>query len=302
MKILLTGAAGQVGFELARALAPLGEVIALDRAALDLTDVAAVRHTVRSLGPQLIVNAAAYTAVDRAESEVARAQAVNADAPGWLAEEAARLRAPIVHYSTDYVFDGRKGAPYAEIDAPHPLNVYGATKLDGERRVAAANPAHLILRVSWVYGLRGRNFLRTMLAAAEAREEIAVVDDQIGTPTWSRLVAEATLAMLAQGKASGALREWTLERAGIYHLACGGQVSWYGFAKAIFAHWPKPRRLRLKPISSEEWPSVAARPSYSVLECTRASRVFGIALPSWETALALCLAELREHRGQAFNL
>ncbi|RMF81743.1 MAG: dTDP-4-dehydrorhamnose reductase, partial [Nitrospirae bacterium] len=198
MRILLTGSRGQVGWELARALAPLGEVVALDHAALDLEDEGAVRRAVREARPRVVVNAAAYTAVDRAESEPERAMRINGEAPGWLAQEAAACGAALVHYSTDYVFDGRKPAPYVESDPPAPLNAYGRSKLAGERAVAAAGVPHLILRTSWVYAARGRNFPRTILRLARERDLLRVVDDQVGAPTWARWIAGATAACLAQ--------------------------------------------------------------------------------------------------------
>ena len=198
MKVLITGANGQVGWELQRALAPLGEVVALGHAQLDLANPDAIRQALRHTAPDLIVNAAAYTAVDRAEEEPTLAQAVNGDAPGILAEEALRLHAALVHYSTDYVFDGSKGAPYEEIDATNPRSVYGATKLAGEKAISAVDCAHLILRTSWVYGARGKNFLLTMQRLARERDELRVVDDQIGAPTWSRMLAEATGLILGQ--------------------------------------------------------------------------------------------------------
>lgn len=289
MKILLTGRDGQVGWELQRTLAPLGEVVALGRNALDLADGDAIRQAVRHLGPDLIVNAGAYTAVDRAEQEPERAMAVNGTAPGLLAEEAKRLGAAIIHYSTDYVFDGTKNAPYEEIDAPRPQNVYGASKLAGEKAVAASGAPHLILRTGWVYGLRGRNFLLTMLRLADERPELKVVDDQIGAPTWSRMIAEATAAIVAQGRGHGGIVQLLADRGGLYHLTAAGQTSWFGFACAIFAHAKK--QVRVTPIPSAAYPSPARRPAYSVMSSARLVRTFGIALPPWEASLAQCLEE-----------
>ena len=223
-RILLTGKNGQVGWELQRTLAPLGEVVVLDRRQLDLSDPDQIRERVREISPDLIVNAAAYTAVDRAEAEPEPAMAVNGTAPGLLAEEAKRIGAAIIHYSTDYVFDGAKTTPYTEEDAPNPLNVYGRTKLAGEQAVQAAGVPHLILRTSWVYGMRGKNFLLTILRLAREREELKIVDDQIGAPTWSRTIAEATAQILTSGA-------WPVSGAsGIYHLTASGSTSWYGFA------------------------------------------------------------------------
>ena len=290
-RILLTGGTGQVGWELARALAPLGRVVAPGRAGLDLADADGVRRAFRDSAPALVVNAAAHTAVDRAEGEPELARALNAVAPGVLAEEAARAGVPIVHFSTDYVFDGSGSAPYTEVDATAPLGVYGRTKLEGERAVAAAGGAHLVLRTSWVYGTRGHNFLRTMLRLARERDELRVVADQVGAPTWSRMLAEATAAILAPFRAGNG---WEIPRevSGVYHLAARGSTSWHGFAEAILAADParaEQRARRVVPIASEEYPTPAPRPRYSVLNSERAERVFGVALPDWREQLELCL-------------
>ena len=289
MKVLITGANGQVGWELQRALAPLGEVQALGHAQLDLADADAIRQALRHAAPDLIVNAAAYTAVDRAEQEPDLAQAVNGVAPGILAEEAQRLHAALVHYSTDYVFDGSKGAPYEEIDATNPQSVYGASKLAGEKAIAAVNCAHLILRTSWVYGARGKNFLLTMQRLAGERDELRVVDDQIGAPTWSRVLAEATLLMLGQCLCKDSVTEGLRDKGGLYHLSAGGQSSWFGFASAIVQQAEKPPRMT--PISTAEYPLPAARPAYSVLSNDKIARHFGIRLPDWRQSLNLCLAQ-----------
>ncbi|MEO1766212.1 dTDP-4-dehydrorhamnose reductase [Thiobacter aerophilum] len=293
MNILLIGKNGQLGWELARALSPLGRLTALSRAELDLTDAEAIRQAVRHVGPALIVNAAAYTAVDRAQQERETVFAVNAAAPRILAEEAKRLGAALIHYSTDYVFDGGKNAPYQEIDAPRPLNVYGESKLEGERAIEALAPSYLILRLSWVYGLRGGNFLRTILLLAKERDELRVVDDQIGAPTWSRLIAEASAAIVAQAHAHGGIAEFLADKGGLYHLASAGQTSWCGFAQAIIAHAPLlARRPPVVPIPSREYPLPAPRPAYSVLDSSRAARVFGVALPDWRLSLLSCLADM----------
>lgn len=289
MKILVTGRNGQVGWELQRALAPLGEVVAADRAQLDLADADSIRQAVRHIGPDLIVNAGAYTAVDKAEEDQVAAMAVNGTAPGVLAEEAKRLGAAIIHYSTDYVFDGEKGSPYEEIDATKPQGVYGATKLAGERAVAAAGVPYLTLRTSWVYGLRGKNFLLTMLRLAREREELRVVADQIGAPTWSRMIADATAAIVAQGHTHGGVARLLADRGGLYHLTAGGQTSWFGFASAIIAH--APNQPRMTPITTAEYPLPARRPAYSVMSSARLARTFGIALPDWRESLALCMAD-----------
>jgi dTDP-4-dehydrorhamnose reductase len=287
VRILLTGVNGQVGWELQRTLAPLGEVIAADRSRLDLADTAGIRRAVDAIAPDLIVNPAAYTAVDKAESEPALAYTINAVAAGELAQAAAARGIPLVHFSTDYVFDGRKSAAYTEADAPHPLGVYGASKLAGEQAVQRAGIAHLILRTSWVVGLRGRNFLLTMQRLARERDTLAVVDDQFGAPTWSRLIAEATALVLAR---------W-LDRAdptaasGIYHLSCGGRTSWHGFTAAILAHMAasEAKLASLSGIPTSGYPTPAARPANSQLNCDKLAADFGVRLPDWETALALCL-------------
>ena len=292
--ILLLGRDGQLGWELRRALAPLGPVLALGRGDVDLADGGRVRACVRDAAPALIVNAAAYTAVDGAEDEEALALAVNGTAPGILAEEARRLGVPLVHYSTDYVFggDADRSQPYDESAAPAPVNAYGRSKLAGEAAVRAVGPAHLILRTSWIYAARGRNFLRTMQRLAGERDELRVVDDQIGSPTWARALAEATALILAR---CGAPQDTTglAERGGLYHLAAAGSVSWHGFAQAIVDRLPTGEAphppVTVVPITTAEYPTPAARPAYSVLDCTAAARTFGIALPPWQEQLALCL-------------
>jgi dTDP-4-dehydrorhamnose reductase len=277
LRILLTGRNGQVGWELQKTLAPLGELTALGRAELDLRDAARIGEAVRAANPDVIVNAAAYTAVDKAESEGDLAFAVNAVAPGILAEEAKRSAALLVHYSTDYVFDGSKPTPYVEDDAPNPLNVYGASKLAGERAIAASGCRHLILRTSWVYGPRGSNFLLTILRVARERPELRVVDDQIGAPTSSRAIAHATAQVLRPGAH------------GTYHLSAAGQVSWCGFARAILAR--AGVATPVVPIRSEDYPTAAKRPRNSRLDCSRLRETFGVALAPWEAGLAEVMAE-----------
>lgn len=279
--ILLIGSAGQLGFELARALPACGEVVALDRAALDLADADAVVAAVRDARPGLIVNAAAYTAVDRAESEAGQADAINARAPGILAEEAKRAGALFIHYSTDYVFDGEATAPYDEQAVPHPINTYGRSKLGGERAIAAVGGPSLVLRTSWVYGLRGQNFLTTMRRLAAEREELRVVADQTGTPNWTRSLADATALIVGRGSAELA------ERAGLYHLSASGSTSWFEFARAIFAGADRPRVV---PITSAEYPTAARRPRHSVLASGKFTDTFGFALPPWEEMLHACMA------------
>jgi len=271
LRILLTGASGQVGWELRKTLAPLGEVRSFDRYGLDLADVSTLVATVRSLQPRIIVNAAAYTAVDNAQDERDMAFAVNATAPGVLAEEAKRIGAFLVHYSTDYVFDGAKAAPYVEDDPTGPINVYGESKLAGEQAVANSGCRHLIVRTSWVYGPRGRNFYLTMLRLAKERPELRVVDDQLGAPTSSLAIARATAELLPKG----------IE--GLYHMTAGGETSWCGFARAIL------RRAGLAtpvvPIRAEDYPTPARRPRSSRLDCSRLARDTGVALAPWEDAL-----------------
>lgn len=284
MKILLAGASGQLGYQLERSLQGLGEVVAVGRAQMDLADLDQVRAVVRALRPGLIVNAAGYTAVDQAEAEPALAFRVNAEAPGVMAREASALGAPMVHYSTDYVFDGLKGGAYLETDAARPLNVYGQSKLAGEQAVAAAGGAHLILRTSWVYGMRGDNFLTTMLRLAAQHAALRVVDDQVGAPTWSRTVADTSALILAQAR--GADATWWQQHGGIYHLACQGQTSWHGFAEAIMA--AAGIDCAVAPIRSAQWPAAAARPHNSVMSCARLGARF-CRLPDWRDALRLCL-------------
>jgi dTDP-4-dehydrorhamnose reductase len=283
---MLTGKNGQVGWELQRALAPLGDVVALDRSQLDLANPNQIRERVREIKPGLIVNAAAYTAVDRAEEEPEPAMAVNGIAPGLLAEEARRSGAGIVHYSTDYVFDGAKTTPYTEDDTPNPINEYGRSKLAGELSIQAAGAPYLILRTSWVYGMRGKNFLLTILRLAREREELRIVDDQIGAPTWSRMIAETTARILSAGPLSLA------DISGVYHLTASGSTSWYGFAKAILALDPNPTEQvcqRQRPIPTAEYPTPARRPAYSVLSNDRLKAAFGLVLPGWEQGLKLAL-------------
>jgi dTDP-4-dehydrorhamnose reductase len=284
MKILLTGASGQVGGELARLLPAHGEVIALTRAALDLADPGAIAATMRAAAPDIVVNAAAYTAVDLAESERDLAFAINARAPQVLAEEARRCGALLVHYSTDYVFDGRANSPYDEESVTGPLNVYGQSKLEGERAIAATGARAIVLRTSWVYGLTGKNFLLTIRRLARERDELRIVADQTGTPNWSRDLAQATARLVALG--SGALAE----RAGLYHFSSTGATTWQGFARAILGAARKPL---LTPIATSEYPLPARRPAYGVLATGKFERTFGFGLPAWQEGLAACLRAQR---------
>jgi dTDP-4-dehydrorhamnose reductase len=286
MKILLTGANGQVGYELERSLQGLGQVLALGRARMDLADLDQVRAVIRAERPSLIVNPAAYTAVDRAETEPLLARRINAEAPAVMAEEAKKLGAAMVHFSTDYVFDGAKQGAWLETDATGPLNVYGQTKLEGELAIAASGVDHLILRTSWVFGMRGKNFLLTMLRLARERDELRVVNDQHGAPTWSRTIADTTALLLAQARAAG--QPWWTEHGGVYHLSSQGQTSWCGFTEAIVA--AAGLSCKVLPISSAEYPVPARRPANSVLDTSRL-RARLCELPHWEQALSLCLGQ-----------
>lgn len=288
MNILLTGANGQVGWELRRALSPLGQVAAVDSKAMDLADPDAIRRVLAEVRPRLIVNPAAYTAVDKAEAEPHLARKVNAEAPGLLAEVAAKTGALLVHYSTDYVFDGSGDAPWKEDDPTGPLNVYGATKLAGEQAIAATGCRHLIFRTSWVYGARGANFLLTMGRLMRERPELKIVADQVGAPTWCRGLADATAHVLAQwlSPARGADKP---EPWGVYHMTHGGETSWHGFAQAILELEGLEAPPRLLPIPSGDYPTPARRPLNSRLDNGKLERTFGIRLPAWRTALKLCL-------------
>lgn len=294
--ILLLGAGGQLGRELKRTLSPVGTMVAFDRSRLDVTDHARVRSTLRDLRPAVIVNAAAYTQVDRAEEEPERARAVNAEALDPLAREAARLGALLVHFSTDYVFDGRKGAPYTEGDEPNPLNVYGETKLAGEEAIRGAGGEHLILRTAWLYGLSGNNFLCTILRLAGERDELRVVDDQTGSPTWHRWLAATVAGVIAAdpaitGDGGGAAR-------GTYHVAGGGSTTWCGLARAALARAADPaaRRCRVVAIPTSEYPTPARRPACSALDSGRLERNLAIDIEPWEEQLERCIVTRRAAR------
>lgn len=278
--ILVTGASGQLGSELAVALAAHGEVVACDRAALDLADPSRIVRVVRELAPRLIVNAGAYTAVDRAERERELAFAVNAQAPGILADEARRSGAVLIHYSTDYVFDGTARQPYDETAAPGPQNVYGESKLEGERAVAASGAQALTFRTSWVYSLRGANFLTTIRRLAAERDELRIVADQIGVPNWSRALAAATATLVGRGLG------YLAGHAGLYHLSAQGATTWYEFAQAIVGNVEHPR---VTPITTAEYPTPARRPAYGVLDTRRFADAFGFTLPNWREHLNICL-------------
>ena len=296
-RILLTGKSGQVGFELQRSLAPMGEVVALDIEDLDLSSPDAIRAKVREIKPRIIVNAAAYTAVDRAESEPDVAMKINGIAPGVLAEEAKRLGALIVHYSTDYVFDGTKDAPYTETDAPNPLGAYGRSKLAGDQAILATGVSHYIFRTSWVYAARGQNFLRTMLRLGHERTELRIVDDQIGAPTWARFIAEITAQVL--GKASG---DWeqVKENGGLYNLTAAGATSWFGFAEAIFAEAKGSfgtRVPKLLSIPTSEYPTPARRPLNSRLDHSKFVKTFSLEPSPWDVMLRACMCDVQGEIG-----
>lgn len=295
-RILITGKNGQVGYELSHLLGSWGELVALDRSQLDLTNRQSLVETVRSVKPNIIINAAAYTAVDKAESEPDLAYAINATAPGVLAEEAKRLKALVIHYSTDYVFDGSKSQPYVEEDKPNPLNTYGHSKLQGEQAIQAVGGMHIILRTSWVYGARGKNFLLTMLRLAKEKKELRIVADQIGAPTWCRTIAQTTAKILSSVISS----EFSTQDpgagvqgsalTGIYHLTSAGQTSWHGFASRILQQ--ARSTVPVIPITTDQYPLPAQRPKNSLLDHTKLECTWNLVLPSWEKDLKACLAEL----------
>ncbi|MHB1700062.1 MAG: dTDP-4-dehydrorhamnose reductase [Acidobacteriaceae bacterium] len=300
-RILLTGSNGQVGWSLARSLAPVGEVFAPERAEMDLALPQSIRAAVRSFRPEWIVNPAAYTAVDKAESEPEMAYAVNRDAVAVLAEEARALNAGVVHYSTDYVFDGASATPYLETDATGPLGVYGASKLAGEQALAASGAPHLIFRTSWVYGARGKNFLLTILKLAREREELRVVADQHGAPTWcgdlARITAEAIRGTEARAVEQGCSpAEALAETSGIYHACNSGETTWHGFAaeavRQMQEREPGRRFASLVPIATAEYPTPARRPQYSLLNCGKLESRLGLRMGEWKRSLAEVVAAL----------
>lgn len=283
--ILLLGKNGQVGWELQRTLASLGKVISFDQPELDLTKPDQIREKVRQIKPHIIVNAAAYTSVDKAEEEPELALAINGIAPGILAEEAKRIQATLVHYSTDYVFDGTKIAPYSEEDESNPINVYGKTKLAGELAIQAIDGDYLIFRTSWVYGIRGNNFLLTVLRLAKERDELRIVNDQIGAPTWCRMIAECTALILSKGSIH--------EKKGLYNLTTGGETSWYDFAGTIlqYSRNDSGETTNLMTINSKEYGALAKRPSNSLLSNKKIQEQFGLKLPMWDETLKLMLQD-----------
>lgn len=288
--ILLTGKTGQVGWELQTALASLGRVIALDRAQMDLSKPDSIRIVIREAAPDIIVNAAAYTAVDKAESEPELAMMVNGIAPGIMAEEAKRLGALLVHYSTDYVFNGTKSEPYTEDDETNPLNVYGKTKLAGERAISATGCDHLILRTSWVYSGRGTNFLLTILRLARERRELAVVDDQVSSPTWAGALTQSTVDLLGKAKHLKNI-------SGTYHLAAEGFTTWFILAQRIIELAQELSNERtgwaaVRPTTTAEYPLPAVRPLHSAMSKEKIKQVFGIDMPDWQSQLMTCLGNI----------
>ena len=301
MKILLLGKNGQVGWQLQRALAPLGEIVALERkdAGGDLADPQGLAAAVRTAKPQVIVNAAAYTAVDKAESEPQLARLINTEAPAALAREAAASGALLVHYSTDYVFDGSGSAPWQESDATGPLNVYGATKLAGEQAIAASGCAHLTFRTSWVYAAHGDNFIKTMLRLAATRERLTVIDDQKGAPTGAELIADVTAHAISQTLQQPA-------KAGLYHLTAAGEASWFDYAQYVLAlaRQARPQGVKtaaggVQPIASSQYPAAARRPLNSRLDTRRLQAAFGLQMPPWQQGVTRVLREILESKGIA---
>jgi len=295
-KILITGKNGQVGWELQRSLATFGHVVATDAEDLDLADADAIRNTLREVRPDIIINPAAYTAVDKAESDPDLAMAVNGVAPGILAEEAKRLGALLVHYSTDYVYDGSKTSPYVEDDVPNPQSVYGRTKLAGDEAIRTTGCRHLILRTSWVYGVHGGNFVKTMLRLAKEREKLTIVSDQFGAPTWARDIAQATASALGNWQT----KNWNDELCGLYHLTAAGRTNWHQYAVEVVRlareHDAilKDKQLDIKGIATHEYPLPAKRPANSILTNNKIRDAFGIAMPAWQDSLAECIRLLYE--------
>lgn len=285
-KILVTGKNGQVGWELQRTLAPLGQVIALDAEDMDLSDVDAIRRKVREIAPHIIVNPAAHTAVDKAESEADLAMAINGSAAGVMAEEAKKSDALLIHYSTDYVFNGSKTSPYVESDTPDPQSVYGKSKLAGEQAIQAVGGKHVILRTSWVYGVHGGNFVKTILRLAKERSELRIVADQYGAPTWARLLAESTAQIIGN---------YSEDKSGVYHLTSGGRTNWHQFAEEIvrlarqYDDALKVKTLTIHPIATHEYPVPAKRPANSSLSTAKIHTTFGLELPQWDADLAECV-------------
>jgi dTDP-4-dehydrorhamnose reductase len=293
-RILILGRIGQVGWELRHKLACLGSVSSIDFPDIDFTKPESLREIVRSAQPSILINAVAYTAVDKAETERDLAHAINATAPGVLAEEAKRIGALLIHYSTDYVYNGSKESPWVETDSPNPLNVYGQTKLDGDLAIERVGGDYLILRTSWVYGARGKNFLLTMLRLAKDRPELRIVDDQKGSPTTSECIAQATAQIITQVTAPGG---GLAGRSGVYHFTNSGETTWYGFAREFLSR--QANCPEIVPIPTSEYPVPARRPANSVLSCAKLQEAFGVTMPSWELGLDLVLDTLEACAPQA---
>lgn len=288
MKILLIGKNGQVGWELNRTLLPLGQVLPVDYPEIDLSQEQSTRDWVRQVNPQVIINAAAYTAVDRAESEPDLAMAINGTAPGILAEEALKIGAVLIHYSTDYVFDGTKGDAYIETDLPNPINTYGWSKLAGDQNIQQVGGVYLIFRTAWVYSLRQGGFVQKVLGWGRANETLRIVSDQVGSPTWARMLAEVTAQVLAMGIED--IFGWAAERKGLYHLGGKGETSRYEWAEAILKFDPNPEEQIVKevlPALTSEFPTPAKRPLYSPVDCKLFEDTFRLCLPEWKEALRL---------------
>ena len=292
MRILVTGCNGQVGWELQRCLLPLGEVIAMDRSQLDLSDLDGIKDILANISPDVIVNAAAYTAVDKAEDNEDVATLINGHVPGVLATEARKIGALLIHYSTDYVFDGEKPSPYSEDDIPSPINAYGRSKLMGEQAIQSVDVDYVILRTSWVYSARGANFLRTILRLSQERDELSIVTDQIGAPTWARLIAESTAHVIKQSLVEKSDSSF---QSGLYHLTAAGETSWFGFTEAAveqFRHLPDTSLCvqKIIPITSADYPLPADRPKNSRLDIRKFEDHFNLQLPSWSDSLSLCIS------------
>lgn len=287
MKILLLGNTGQVGWELNRTLLTLGELTALDYPQIDMADPDSIRTLVQEIQPQIIVNATAYTNVDKAESEPKLAMAINSTGPGILAQEAKKIGAALIHYSTDYVFDGTKGLPYTEEDQPNPINGYGETKLAGEVSIRDVDGIHLIFRTSWVYSLRRPCFVTKVLEWARAKKELRIVDDQVSSPTWARTLAEVTAQVIAQGK--GDPLGYLAQKGGLYHLAGGGSCSRYEWAKEIIRYERNEEKIALKPATSSEFPAPAKRPNFSALDIQLILETFCLQLPDWRKTMQFAL-------------
>jgi len=291
MKIVLIGKNGQLGWEFQRILPGLGEMIALGRDELDVSDHASIQKTLIRLRPDLIINTSAYTEVDLAETQVELAMGINAIAPGVMAEAARQIQAVFIHYSTDYVFDGKNNRPYIENDPTHPLSVYGKSKLMGEENTKRSGDAYLILRTSWVYSLRGNSFVNKVLGWSRKNKTLKIVSDQVSSPTWARLLAETTTQALAACKEN--LLDEIRERRGIYHLTASGYTSRYEWARRILACDPNPTEQlvqTIEPVPSGEFPTPAQRPLFSALDCGKFFNEFGLRLPSWEESLQLAMA------------